>query len=590
MAAVVSAQTPTWAKAHTSFGALRTYNGTKGFASFTDPYDVRQFRAYDLLNGKFTSTAILNMSSLPYSNIDTSDNGARFLLHNSGVDFPDFVYYKVGDTVVANSLPHVRLDEFSMEMHATTKMTHDGNYVLQLWANGQSDWYQASSGNLIGSGSGPILEVADGKAVTDDGFGFLRSVNLATGVQTAFPFSVQKFLSPIAGRNNLLVAKGSFNGNYYAVNLTTGVQTALNFQAGDQVAGVFADGKTIAINNPSTKKGYVQKIGSARKLISTSIEVAPDGTRALLAKNGILRPIYNHGNDTSFTIEETSYAPFGFDSSNRPILNLDNSVLRTLDNSGAPVANKTLPVLPTGATVQFISKDIKTLVYRTGTFLRRIDLTTNADTAWLNTAVVSDWDVIYGEDGKSALIYQENPVNHMIEVNYVYPSGDSVACYLPVGTKVRGLAPNGRMIATQASGGKAWVRFYDPTTGVLKKSLSGGTGEPSENFGWSSDGNTVAMQMLSDFRLIDVNTGVVRKIGGQANNLVDMTGSDTAISLSHDGSLMSFGPKVFKTSNYKLMLTVPNSQFGKGIFSNDNLSFVYQGEMATERFALPVTP
>ncbi|RYG47878.1 hypothetical protein EON79_06125 [bacterium] len=589
MAAVAAGQTPTWSKAHTTSGVLRTFNGTKGFASYTDPYDIRQFRAYDLLNGKFSNSAVLNMSSLPYDSIDASDNGGRFLLHNTGVEYPDFIYYKVGNTVHANSLPHVKLDEFSQEMHATTKLTHDGNYVLQLWANGSSDWYDADA-DYMGSGSGPIVEVADGKAVTDDGFGFLRSVNLATGTQTSFPFAIQKFLQPIAGRKDLLVARGSYNHNYYAVNLTTGVETALNFQAGDQLAGVFADGKTIAIHNPITQKGYVQKIGYARKLVSTSIQVSPDGTRGILAKNGILRPIYNPGNDTSFTIEETTFAPFGFDASNRAILNLDGKALRGLANDGSIVSNRALPTIPNGGNLQFIAKDGSTVVYQVGTSVRRIDTASSTDSAWFSMATLSGWDKQFGETGKTAIAYREHPSTHLTEVVSFTPSGDSTYYTLPLGTVIRGFAPNGRLMTTQSLAGKAWVRFYDPTNGALKKSLAGGAGEPSENFGWSASGNTVAMQTQTDFRLIDVATGVVRKIGGQANSVVDMTGSDTAISLSPDGRLMSFGPKVFKTSNYTIVFTVPNSMAGRGMFSNDNLSFVYMGEMATDRYSLPAVP
>ncbi|RYG34576.1 hypothetical protein EON81_15200 [bacterium] len=573
-----SAQTSLWAKAHTAGVGLRFLNGTKAYTG------QESLRAYDLFNGKYMNKTAYN---LPF-NREVSTDGTRFLIHADALDQADFVYYLNGNTPVTISFPYERMDEFSNTMHATTKLTRDGKYVLQIWENGDSDWYSATTGAHIGTGRGPIVEVADGKAVTYKANGYLASVNLQTGAVTSFPFGTPYLFKAKMGRNNLLVGQANTGSAYSAINLTTGVATPLNLQTGDQVAGIFSDGKTIAITNPQTKQAFVQVPGSMRKLVSTSISVSPDGTRGILAKNGIQRPFYNYGNNTSFTVDETDYTPFSFDTMNRAVLDLGGKVLRTLGNDGATVSDTAMPAVPEGATAVFTAKDGKTLVYRLGAYYHRIDIPTGSDTVWFNTEMTPDWSIAYSPNTQAAVLYGENPATHIVNVTYIEKYGN--AFELPVGTLVRGIAPNGRILTTQWTAGKAWLRYYEPITGALKKSILVGTADFTQNFAWSGDGNTVAAQTTDGFRLIDVASGTVRKIGGQANAMVDLAESGSEIQLSQDGSLMSFGPMVFRTSNYKSVFCVPGSTLGKGVFSPDGLRFVYMGENTTEAFTLPILP
>ncbi|RYG27820.1 hypothetical protein EON81_29550, partial [bacterium] len=141
-----SAQAPQWAKAHASGVGLRFLNGTKCFAG------QETLRAYDLLNGKYMNKTLF---ALPF-NREVSTDGTRFLIHAANPDEADFVYYLNGTTPTMVPFPYERLDEFNQPMHATTKLTRDGKYVLQLWANGDSDIYLASDATHLGIGHGPI--------------------------------------------------------------------------------------------------------------------------------------------------------------------------------------------------------------------------------------------------------------------------------------------------------------------------------------------------------------------------------------------------------------------------------------------------
>ena len=84
-------------------------------------------------------------------------------------------------------------------------------------------------------------------------------------------------------------------------------------------------------------------------------------------------------------------------------------------------------------------------------------------------ASTPNWDIKFAPAGKTAVVYREHPVSHLIEVNYFTPLGDSYFYTLPVGTKIREFAPNGRLLTSQWSGGSTTAPPMPSRNGVKPK-------------------------------------------------------------------------------------------------------------------------
>ncbi|RYG38421.1 hypothetical protein EON81_03655 [bacterium] len=413
----------------------------------------------------------------------------------------------------------------------SAQFSHNGRYVM---ATRNADlagtpgslstvWYRVTDGKMVRGVEGTLVPLSDGLHGIANG----RFYRMYTGEEVAPLFSIPGGGSPVDARGGWLLGNTDTGQPAWAIRERDGFVRNIQLMDTEFVSGL-ANSARLSLVETTTRSIVLLNLetGARKKVVTEpsmlSAQVAPNGNGHIvsLGQTAKLFPLQGGASRSIFT---RTLERVDFDSLGRPRTWHQNS-RESRTEAGTEVAGSqeavSVGTYPTG--LRYSTDGELGVATVSGKVYRRV-LKTGVETLWYTP--LSNYTSLLASDNRSAVEYRRDGSTKELILVWHGPNGETNTFRGPVNSLAHMVMPDGRLLLSERIGDQTWLRFYDPKTGIMRRSYKLGSLRMNGAVSVSADAKRLLLSTSGGIVLVDLGTSSQR--------LTSAVRSD--VSLSPDG-------------------------------------------------------